>query len=579
MRRFFAFCTVLMLCAGLLVLPVSAYDMGKVGEPQVISANGDTSFAIDENGGLWAWGSNFYGQLGNGKTDTSETSQPAPVKIMDDVAAVSAGGNHVMAIKTNGALWAWGYSFLGNGEFDGSTVPVKVMDNVAAVSAGTKHTMVIKTDGTLWAWGENNDGQLGDGTRERTPDPVKIMDDVVAVSAGADHTMAIKTDGTLWAWGDSGCGKLGCDSSSNPLRGGSIPKKVMDDVVAVVAGNEHTVALKTDGHLWGWGDSAYIGKHPYFRYTPVELMDNVEKISAGYQTVMAIKTDGSLWAWGHNEYGQLGDADLKTKDGIIGQSAASYTPVKVLDHVAAVSASSGAHTMAVKTDGTLWAWGRNGRGQLGYEGGNAQDYNAAFFGRDSRFASICQTVPKQALEGITWATSGFAIVPGKHIAEPALPKETGMAYPSTQLVDVDGREVELQCYALKDEQGNYTNYIKIRDLANVLNGSAAQFQVDWSPADRHGYLDINTQTPYTPNGTEGTTPFDGEREYRRAEGFYIRLNGRFLDLSGFVLHDDNGGGYTYYQLRDLGKALGFNVGWDAGRGVFLETGKAYDYSN
>lgn len=148
-----------------------------------------------------------------------------------------------------------------------------------------------------------------------------------------------------------------------------------------------------------------------------------------------------------------------------------------------------------------------------------------------------------------------------------------VAYPSTQTVTIDGKQVEFQMYALKDANGNDTNYIKLRDLADILNGSAAQFQVDWN-----GQVSITTKTVYKPDGSEHSTPFSGQRAYKEATAQTL-VDGAAKNLAAFILTDDNGGGYTYYQLRDLGKALGFNVGWSADKGIFVETGKPYDPSN
>ncbi len=137
--------------------------------------------------------------------------------------------------------------------------------------------------------------------------------------------------------------------------------------------------------------------------------------------------------------------------------------------------------------------------------------------------------------------------------------------PAAQTVELDGEGVEFQCYALKDESGNLTNYIKLRDLALLLNGTAAQFDVGWD-----GAVTITTGAAYTPNGSELNTPSTGERPYSNAASV-TKVNGQEVLLPAFVLTDDQGGGYTYYKLRDLGAALGFHVDWSADRGVFLET--------
>ncbi len=158
--------------------------------------------------------------------------------------------------------------------------------------------------------------------------------------------------------------------------------------------------------------------------------------------------------------------------------------------------------------------------------------------------------------------------------QPAKPEQPAkVAYPSTQTVTIDGKQVEFQMYALKDQSGNDTNYIKLRDLADILNGSAAQFQVDWN-----GQVSITTKTVYKPDGSEHSTPFSGQRAYKEATAQTL-VDGAAKDLAAFILTDDNGGGYTYYQLRDLGKALGFNVGWSTDKGIFVETDKPYDPNN
>lgn len=121
-------------------------------------------------------------------------------------------------------------------------------------------------------------------------------------------------------------------------------------------------------------------------------------------------------------------------------------------------------------------------------------------------------------------------------------------------------------YALKDEKGNPTNYVKLRDVASVLSGTAAQFEVGW---DKDG-VTITTGRAYTPNGSEMTTPFSGDRAYEAPKG-QTRVNGQGENLDAIVLTDDRGGQYTYYKLRDLGNALGFRVDWSKEKGVFIET--------
>lgn len=147
--------------------------------------------------------------------------------------------------------------------------------------------------------------------------------------------------------------------------------------------------------------------------------------------------------------------------------------------------------------------------------------------------------------------------------------DTPTAYPATQTVDLDGRKVEFQMYALKDANGNPTNYIKVRDLAKELTGSKAAFSVEWN-----GGVELVHGGIYAPNGTEGFSAFTTPWPYT-VPASPTKVNGADSDLRAIVLTDKRGGGHTYYQLRDLGRALGFNVGWSAAKGVFIETDQPY----
>jgi len=149
------------------------------------------------------------------------------------------------------------------------------------------------------------------------------------------------------------------------------------------------------------------------------------------------------------------------------------------------------------------------------------------------------------------------------------PSSTPLAYASTQTVKVDGKPIEFQMYALKDAGGNPTNYVKVRDVAQVLNGTPAQFNVTWD-----GAVNLVPKTAYVSNGSEMKTPYSGDRAYQKVTAS-TKVNGTATNLEAFTLTDDNGGGYTYYKLRDLGKALGFNVGWSKDQGVFIESDKPY----
>lgn len=145
------------------------------------------------------------------------------------------------------------------------------------------------------------------------------------------------------------------------------------------------------------------------------------------------------------------------------------------------------------------------------------------------------------------------------------PAPADMAYARSQTITVDGVPVTFQTYALKDVNGAETNYVKVRDLASVLNGTSAQFEVSWD-----GAVNLIPGKAYTPNGSEMSTPFSGDRAYEAASAA-TKVNGSVSGLEAILLKDDAGSGFTYYKLRDLGSALGFEVDWDPATGILVRT--------
>ena len=320
----------------------------------VVSGGGFHTCAIKQDGSLWCWGNNFYGQLGNGRSGIGEMSS-IPVQIMSSgVVAVSAGGFHTCAIKQDGSLWCWGwnqYGQVGDGTNTDRNTPVQIMPGgVIAVSAGWAHTCAIKQDGSLWCWGWNQYGQVGDGTWESKNSPVQIMSEgVVAVALGwGGHTCAIKQGGSLWCWGWNEYGQVGdgtWESKNSPVQ------IMSEGVVAVALGWNSTVALKTDCSVWNWGGRTRIN-------IPIMIMSGVPAVSicAGAGHGCMVMTNGSLWCGGHNEFGQLGDGTWETKFDIL---------VQTMPEGAEVVYCGAGHTCSIKQDGSLWCWGANMFGQLG----------------------------------------------------------------------------------------------------------------------------------------------------------------------------------------------------------------------
>ena len=328
-----------------------------------LAAGFSHSVALTSNGVVWAWGNNGYGQLGDG-TQTTRYS-PVEVQRLTGVVAVAAGYFGSFAVKSDGTVWGCGenqWGALGNGTTNVSLVPIQVpgLTGVVRVAVGYGHTVVIKSDGSLLAWGRNNVGQLGDGTTTYHTLPVQVpgLGGVVVVAVGYGHTLAVKSDGSVWGWGQNYAGELGHTATNNP----SAPVQVagLNDVMAVAVGMYHTLVVKSDGSVWGLGynfagqlgDRIAVGASTGSVPVQVQGLSGVVAVAAGYGYSLALKSDGSVWGWGQNYDGALGDGTTKDRS----------TPGKVPGLTGVVAISEGNY--AVKSDGSVWGWGQSFYGQL-----------------------------------------------------------------------------------------------------------------------------------------------------------------------------------------------------------------------
>jgi alpha-tubulin suppressor-like RCC1 family protein len=277
-------------------------------------------------------------------------------------------------------LWVWGANgnaqFLGVNDINIRSVPVTTFAGGAdwkqvacSPSLNNGHTAVIKINGTLWTWGFNGQGQLGNNTTTQRPTPSTTFaggNNWKQVSCGSEHTSAIKTDGTLWTWGLNSYGELGINIAGLNTNGRTTPVTTFaggTNWKQVFCGSQHTAAIKTDGTLWVWGRNSYgqLGNNTTTnRSTPVTTFaggTNWKQVAAGGFHTAAIKTDGTLWTWGRNHQGQLGDNTTTQRNTPVTTFAGGTNWKQV--------SSARIHSAAIKTDGTLWAWGFNGNGQLG----------------------------------------------------------------------------------------------------------------------------------------------------------------------------------------------------------------------
>src|SRR5262249_38541034 len=355
---------------------VRAYDLVNLDErrdpDQTLPFNGVSLLShitVTSEGGNhgWAWGAN------------TQQSTPGLVRELTEVVAIAAGNGYSLALAPDRTAWAWGSNStgaLGDGTTSDRYTPVQVksLGGVGAVAAGWGHSLALKTDGTVWAWGDNTYGPLGLGSTDAhlTPTQVSGLPEVVAVAAGKLYSLALKADGTVWAWGYNGGGALG-DGSGSTRR---TPVRVagLSGVVAIAAGSSNALALKADGTVWAWGYNAWGGcgdgledaARPTVRVAPVQVvqLSGVVAIAAGGGHSLALKADGTVWAWGLNSgmpLPALGGGQLG--DGTMTNRS---TPVQVtgVSEVVAIAAGGG-QSLACTGDGSVWAWGVNVYGQVG----------------------------------------------------------------------------------------------------------------------------------------------------------------------------------------------------------------------
>ena len=401
----------------------------------IVSAGGTHSIVAEPDGSLWAWGCNEFGQLGTGVAGAAVVriaelaggagglvggaiagakigaivgpkgaiagaiiggvagglvmmavgrqvggwldfgrDAPVQVAVVYNWDYVSAGLSHTVAIRRDGSLLAWGNNAAGQ-SVNRSFGPVPNLSPFSSptrvgrdndwvfVSAGLVHTMAIRSDGTLWGWGDNQKDQIGVGSSNSRRTPTQVGGDTnwAFVSAGTSHTVAIRRDGSLWAWGNNGSGQIG-DNTTTSRRS---PTRIGFEYnwASASAGMGHTVAIRTDGSLWIWGDNRAgqlgDGSIGTLRVSPYRIGTATDwvHVSAGADHTVAIRANGSLWAWGNNTDG---------KTGLDSMEGTTNSPTRIGMETDWVSASAGlATTVAARADGSVWAWGNNESGQVG----------------------------------------------------------------------------------------------------------------------------------------------------------------------------------------------------------------------
>ena len=333
-------------------------------------------------GQIWTWGANNQGQCGVGHLD--EVESPIQVTASNrDIDKVTIGAQHTLVLS-NRYLYSWGDNTWGQLGFSHSSFPlidtpkrgswededddpIRFVD----VAAGARHTLALDDNGRLWAWGDNRQGQLGDGSSgiDLREEPVLVqrsegvfgrnLPEIVALSAGARHSLALDEDGIIWSWGGNETGQLGDpDAVGNRAQ----PLTVLSDQEPVVfvdisAGTDHSLALDSQGNLWGWGNNqkGQLAQDPNrlsqsdvpILIGPADI--DIVTIAAGPQVTFLIDTAGIVYACGDNSQGLLGDSAF--------EMSAPFLPVPDVRDIQTLQVRNRS-VIAVDPQGRGWHWGR-----------------------------------------------------------------------------------------------------------------------------------------------------------------------------------------------------------------------------
>jgi alpha-tubulin suppressor-like RCC1 family protein len=320
------------------------------------------------------WGNNFVGELGDG--DSGQIASPnwtTVTGLTSGVVQVSGGSEASLALTSDGQVWAWGATNLGTGASGLSDVPVLVpgLAGITQVAAGQNMSLALRSDGTVWAWGDNESGDLGDGSSAPSYTPVQVsgLTKVTKIVSAGGWSLALRSDGTVWSWGYNAAGQLGDGTTFDS----DVPVKVtgLSHVTQIAAGGQDSMAVATNGlttqsTVYAWGGNAYgqLGDGT-FRERPVPVpigginVPGVLGIAVGGEFAMVLGTDGTLWTWGENNYGELGNGST-----LIG-NVTQPREVRGLESGIVQIAAGGLFALARQSDGSVWAWGQNGAGELG----------------------------------------------------------------------------------------------------------------------------------------------------------------------------------------------------------------------
>jgi|GEM_PF-1558839 len=335
--------------------------------PGNLSAYGQHTCGLKDEGAAYCWGYNGVGSVGDGTT----ISRPTPVAVAGGLtfASLAAGGlfYHACGLTTGGPAYCWGSNAngqLGDGSTTNSATPVAVSGGLtfASLTGGYQHTCGLTSGGAAYCWGDNVNGQLGDGSTTRRTTPVPVSGELTfarLTAGGGSHVCGLTTSGAAYCWGNNSSGELGDGSTTSRTT----PVAVSGGLtfVSMTAGYFHTCALTSGGAVYCWGNngSGQLGDGTLTgRTAPVAVAGGMTFASlavGGYHTC-SLTSGGAAYCWGFNLFHQMGD----------GSAINRATPVAVSGDLAFTSLTAGGwHTCGPAAGGAVYCWGYNANGELG----------------------------------------------------------------------------------------------------------------------------------------------------------------------------------------------------------------------
>ena len=340
-----------------------------------VSASRNCVIALDNNGNVWSWGYNRYGQLG--LEDIESQAYAVKISSISNIKEISCGKDHVLALDNDGYVWSWGRNVFGQlGLGDDAdiyvSIPEKIssISNIKAISCGYACSMALGEDGYVWTWGS---GDLGRPDNSVYNIPVKIsLSNIAQISAGYRHLLALDDNGNVWTLGSNEYGQLGDDTYINK----NYPVKVLDgagelgNVISISAADYHNIVLKSNGSIFGWGKTSegQLGVGNMEQENDwIQVMNvtpRIVQVSSKLYHSIVLKSDGTVWASGYNDYGQLGNTEATDEKIAAPVQVMGVSGERYLDNIKEVKAGDGA-SFALTKDGKVLGWGYNERGKLG----------------------------------------------------------------------------------------------------------------------------------------------------------------------------------------------------------------------